>query len=160
MPDNGSHLLRDAQFPDDREAILQIWREFVASPSVSLAHQNNEAEFAALPGKYAGPAGRVILAERAGSIDGCIAFRRVDDRICEMKRLYVRPAARGHQLGSRLVTRLIEQARGAGYREIRLDVLAEFAAARRLYHDFGFRPADPIAFNPLPGTAFLGLRLT
>jgi len=152
-------IVRDAIFPQDRDQLLAIWREFVASPRVSLAFQNNEAEFATLPGKYAMPHGRILLAEQDHRIVGCVAYRPIDATICEMKRLYVRPSARGLGLGRILIHRLIGAARSAGYREMRLDVLAEFTAAQRLYADFGFTPADPVSDNPLPGTRFLGLRL-
>ena len=101
-------IVRDAQFPQDSEEVLGIWREFVASPTVSLDFQGNEAEFASLPGKYAPPGGRVLLAVSAKAVVGCVAMRRVDDTICEMKRLYVRPAARGGGVGRMLVERLIE----------------------------------------------------
>lgn len=154
-----SPRIRPAFFPHDCADVLEIWREFVASPSVSLAFQGNEAEFAALPGKYAPPGGRILLAERGGEILGCIALRRVDDAICEMKRLYVRPAGRGLGLGRQLVERLIDEARGAGYAEMRLDVLAEFRSAQLLYRALGFAPADPVTVNPLPGALFLGLKL-
>lgn len=151
--------IRHAEFPADASALLDIWREFVASPTVSLDYQGNEAEFATLPGKYAAPGGCVLLADRGSEIDGCIAFRRVDADICEMKRLYVRPRARGRQVGRGLVEHLIAEARIVGYREMRLDVMEEFVAARALYRDFGFLPATPISFNPTPGASFLGLRL-
>lgn len=152
-------MIRHARFPADTEAVLGIWREFVASPTVSLDFQGYEAEFADLPGKYAPPDGRLIVAERLGELDGCIALRRVTAEICEMKRLYVRPRARGSGLGLQLVKRLIDEAREAGYAEMRLDALAEFEQARRIYLGLGFVPADPVSFNPLPGTAFLGLTL-
>lgn len=151
--------IRHASFPADAEAVLDIWREFVSSPSVSLDYQGYEAEFADLPGKYARPHGRLMVAERDGALDGCVALRMVSAEICEMKRLYVRPRARGLRIGHRLVTRLIEEARDAGYAEMRLDVLAEFEQARALYRSLGFVAADPVSFNPLPGTDFLGLRL-
>ena len=154
-----SSAVRQARFPEDTPALLAIWREFVASPSVSLDYQGNETEFADLPGKYAPPAGRVLVADGDGALAGCVAFRRVDSAICEMKRLYVRPSARGTGLGRRLVEHLLAEARDAGYDEMRLDVLEEFAHARTLYADLGFAPADPVSFNPLPGTDFLGLRL-
>ena len=92
-------------------------------------------------------------------IDGCIAYRAVSASLCEMKRLYVRPHARGKNLGRELVARLITEARATGYLEMRLDVLEEFASARRLYEDFGFAPAEPVSYNPVPGAAFLSLRL-
>jgi len=152
-------FIRPALFPDDRDAALSIWREFVASPSVSLDYQGNEAEFAALPGKYAPPQGRLLLADADSSIMGCIALRKVDDAICEMKKLYVRPAARGFGLGVRLIERLIAEARTAGYAEMRLDVLPEFVRARQIYAEFGFTPSDPVSFNPVPGAEFLGLSL-
>ena len=152
--------IRNAQFPQDRESVLDIWREYIASPTVSLEFQGNEAEFADLPGKYAPPGGRLLLAASpAGEIVGCAAMRRVDATICEMKRLYVRPSARGLGLGRILVEHLIGEARRAGYKEMRLDVLGEFERAQQLYRDLGFRNADPISFNPVPGTKFLGLPL-
>jgi len=152
--------IRPAHYPQDAAAVLSILREFVASPSVSLAHQNSEAEFAALPGYYAPPEGRLLLAEGDdGAILGIVALRKITPEICEMKRLYVRPAGRGLGLGRQLIARLLAEAREAGYAEIRLDVLAEFTFAQRLYAEFGFAPADPVSFNPLPGTRFLGLAL-
>lgn len=152
-------LVRRAIFPDDNPAVLDIWREFIANSPVDLDYQGNEAEFATFPGKYAAPGGCVLLAERDGRIDGCIAFRAVDADICEMKRLYVRPHARGEHLGRTLAEQLIAEARIAGYREMRLDVQQRSVAARRLYRALGFVPADPISFNPVPGASFLGLHL-
>jgi len=151
--------IRDASFPADTAAVLDIWREYVASPSVSLCYQGYEAEFADIPGKYAPPQGRLIVAEGPDGLDGCIALRRVDAAICEMKRLYVRPRARGLGIGHRLIARLIEEATDAGYAEMRLDVLAEFEAAQKLYRELGFVNADPVSFNPVPGAVFLGLKL-
>ncbi len=152
-------IIRQAIFPADTASVLGIWREFVASPSVSLAHQNNQAEFDDIPGKYPPPRGCILPADRDGEIDGCVSLKPVDGGICEMKRLYVRPRARGGRIGFGLVERLIGEARAIGYAEMRLDVLEEFAQAKRLYAGFGFVPAEPVSFNPLPGTQFLGLRL-
>ena len=152
-------VVRQAQFPEDASAVLEIWREFIASPSVSLDYQGYEAEFADFPGKYAPPDGRLLVGESDRGIAGCVAFRQVSHSICEMKRLYVRPSARGAGLGRRLVKHLLAEAMEAGYKEMRLDVLEEFRHAQKLYAELGFTPADPVSFNPLPGTAFLGLSL-
>lgn len=149
-------IIRHAVFPDDIASVLSIWREFIANSPVDLGYQGNDSEFANLPGKYAAPKGCVLLADRNGEIDGCIALREVSTAICEMKRLYVRPSARGSNLGHKLVERLIAEARGAGYREMRLDVQEKSVSARRLYAAFGFVPAEPISFNPVPGASFLG----
>jgi hypothetical protein len=91
-------IIRHAIFPDDTASVLSIWREFIANSPVNLDYQGNEAEFANLPGKYATPQGCVLLADRDNEIEGCIAFREVNSEICEMKRLYVRPHARGRHL--------------------------------------------------------------
>ncbi|NML13091.1 GNAT family N-acetyltransferase [Sphingobium sp. AR-3-1] len=152
-------IIRKAEFPADGPAVLSIWREFIANSPVNLDYQNNDAEFANFADKYAAPKGCVLLADQSGEIEGCIAMRQVTADICEMKRLYVRPSARGSHLGRALVERLIAEARHAGYREMRLDVQAKFVAARKLYADFGFVPAEPISFNPVPGASFLGLHL-
>ena len=152
-------IIRPARFPDDTASVLGIWREFIARSPVNLDYQGNDAEFAALPSKYAAPKGCVLLADRGGEIDGCIALRQVSTDICEMKRLYVRPHARGRHLGHALVERLIAEARSAGYREMRLDVMEKLTAARALYAAIGFAPAEPISFNPVPGASFLGLDL-
>jgi GNAT superfamily N-acetyltransferase len=152
-------VVRHARFPEDTHAVLEIWREFVSSPSVSLDYQGYEAEFADIPGKYAPPEGRLLLAERDGGIAGCVSLRRISGTLCEMKRLYVRPSARHAGLGRQMVECLIAEAKEAGYQEMRLDVLEEFKQARKLYAELGFIPADPVSFNPLPGTEFLGLSL-
>jgi putative acetyltransferase len=151
--------IRRAEFPADGAVVLNIWREFIASSPVNLDYQNNEVEFATFTEKYAPPGGCVLIAEADDDVVGCVAMRPVTPTICEMKRLYVRPAARGGNLGRALAERLIAEAREAGYREMRLDVQAKFTAARRLYAALGFVPAEPVAFNPVPGAAFLGLHL-
>src|SRR3546814_996594 len=133
--------------------------EFIANSPVNLDYQNNDAEFANLPGKYAAPKGCVLLADREGEIEGCVAMRQVTHEICEMKRLYVRPQAQGRHLGRALAERLIEEARTVGYSEMRLDVQAKFVPARKLYETLGFVAAEPISFNPVPGASFLGLHL-
>jgi putative acetyltransferase len=151
--------IEQARFPEDTAALLDIWREYVASPQTSLAYQDNETEFAALPGKYAPPDGCVLIGWRDNKAVATISYRRIDRQICEMKRLYVRPVMRGHGLGRILVEALITAARNAGYSEMRLDVLDEFAAAQKLYAELGFVEAAPVTFNPTPGTRFLGLTL-
>jgi GNAT superfamily N-acetyltransferase len=152
--------IKPAKFPDDLEHVIAILSEYVASPSVSLAFQNYEAEFAALPGKYAAPDGRLLLAWKGPAVVGCAALRRVDASTCEMKRVYVRPDARGESLGRRLIERILDEARAAGYARICLDVLPEFSAAQRIYESLGFQPAAPVTFNPVPGTKYLALDLS
>jgi putative acetyltransferase len=152
-------IIRHAKFPKDAAAVIDIFEEYVLSPVASLDYQNYETEFANLPGSYKPPDGMLLLAECGPNIVGCIAYRKVSDTICEMKRLYVRPPSRGTGIGQRLVERLLIEAAAAGYLEVRLDVLGEFKHAQRLYKKLGFVPADAVSFNPVPGTLFLGLLL-
>ncbi|OZI74815.1 GNAT family N-acetyltransferase [Bordetella genomosp. 12] len=148
--------IQGARFPQDRDALIAIIREYISSTRVSLEYQHYEEERDGLPGKYAAPRGLMLLAWNAGVVVGCGGFREVDATTCEMKRVYVRPEARGRQLGRQLMERLLQEARAAGYRRICLDVLPEFLAAQYLYESLGFRETKPVTQNPVPGSRFLG----
>lgn len=152
-------IIEQAFFPKDHDDVLAIFREYVKSPTASLDFQEYEAEFAVLPGPYAPPQGRLLLAREGHAVYGCAALRRVDEATCEMKRVYVRPAARGKNLGRLLVEAVLAKAKAIGYSRICLDVLPEFTAAQQLYASLGFEPAPPVSFNPVPGTKFLALAL-
>lgn len=152
-------IIRQALFPTEREDVISIFREYVSSPTVNLGFQEYEAEFAGLPGKYEAPQGRLLLAREGDTVLGCAALRSVDESTCEMKRVYVRPAARGRNLGRLLVEAILSEAKLAGYSRICLDVLPEFTAAQALYESMGFEHAEPVSFNPVPGTKFLALAL-
>lgn len=152
-------VIRSANFPKNASAVCAIFREYVGSATANLDFQDYEAEFATLPGKYAAPDGRLLPARDNDPVLGCAALRRVDGSNCEIKRVYVRPTARGTGLGRQLVERVLREAKVAGYSRICLDVLPEFIAARQLYAPLGFVPAGPASFNPAPGTRFLALDL-
>lgn len=151
--------IKTACFPEDHGHVVDIFREYVTSPKADLGFQDFEAEFTSLPGKYATPDGCVLLAWNGDAVVGCAALRRIDERTGELKRVYVRPVARGKNLGRRLVVDALEAARRFGYAHICLDVLPEFTAAQQLYRSLGFRPSAPVSFNPIPGTQFLALEL-
>jgi len=153
------HDIHHAQFPTDLEAVVGIFREYVTSPTVDLGFQDYELEFATLPGAYAAPDGCLLLARSGEAVVGCAALRRVDDITAEMKRVYLRPVARGTGLGRLLVTAVLTEARRLGYQRVCLDVLPEFTSAQALYRSLGFVPAAPVSFNPVPGTQCLALTL-
>jgi putative acetyltransferase len=117
-------LIRQALFPTEQDDVVSIFREYVTSPTANLDFQEYEAEFAGLHGQYAAPTGRLLLSRENDTVLGCAALRRVDESTCEMKRVYVRPAARGKGLGRRLVEAILSEAKLAGYSRLCLDVLS------------------------------------
>jgi ribosomal protein S18 acetylase RimI-like enzyme len=151
--------IRDAALPDEVPVVRQLFREYAAGVGSDLCFRGFEAELAGLPGPYAPPRGRLLLAWNGTHAAGCVALQPVDDDACEMKRLFVRPEARGSRLGRRLAQRLCDEARVAGYRRIRLETLPAMAAAIRLYASLGFRPVAPYAAQPVAGALHFGLDL-
>jgi putative acetyltransferase len=139
----------------DLDEIRTMLREYAAWLEVDLCFQNFEEELRGLPGDYAPPRGRLLIAEGAG----CVALRPIDEEICEMKRLFVRPDHRGSGLGRRLVSAIISEARAIGYRRMRLDTMPKMDRAQGLYASLGFREIAPYRFNPELGTRFLELEL-
>jgi GNAT superfamily N-acetyltransferase len=151
--------IRSAELPRDLNDARSLFREHAESLSVDLRFQDFEAELAGLPGKYKPPKGRLLLAWSGTDAVGCVALRPVEGVACEMKRLFVRPDARGEQLGRRLAKRICQEARSAGYSRMCLDTLPTMAAAINLYQALGFKPVEPYVFNPVPGAIFLALEL-
>lgn len=148
-----------AVFPDDLQDVLDLYREYVSSTSVDLSFQGNEQEFGQLSEKYSSEESKIFLLKKDGKSVGCAAFRRLDEAVCEMKRVYIRPGARGSNQGAKLVDKVLQEAVLSGYKKICLDVLPEFKAALKLYRSYGFIEHPPITNNPVPGTHFLGLNL-
>jgi len=148
-----------ARFPEDLGTVRMLFREYALGIGIDLAFQGFEAELDALPGKYRPPAGRLLIARRDANVFGCVALRPLTHGDCEMKRLYVRSAARGDALGRALAERICAEAREAGYSRICLDTLSSMTAALRLYASLGFRDIEPYVFNPIPDARFLALQL-
>lgn len=149
-----------AETAEDIEQASRLFREYESWLDVDLCFQSFEAELAALPGKYAQPGGRLLLAKEDEKTAGCVALRKIDVEICEMKRLFVRREFRGSGLGKKLAETLIEEARAIGYRKMRLDTLSDkMPAAVRLYHALGFREIPPYYDSPIASTVYLELEL-
>lgn len=145
----------DARVEDARALLL----EYAESLDVDLSFQNFEQELADFPAGYLPPTGSLMLATHAEALAGSIAMRGLDDRVCEMKRLYVRPAFRGLGIGHALVVAVIESAKTIGYRHMRLDTLPGMNDAQRLYETLGFREIGAYYENPVAGTRYLELDL-
>ncbi|MBL8831850.1 MAG: GNAT family N-acetyltransferase [Rhodospirillales bacterium] len=152
--------LRYAEGAADMDTVRTLFREYQQGLGVSLCFQDFDAELAGLPGKYAGPQGCILLAEADGRPAGVVALRSLDgDTVAEMKRLYVRPAARGLGLGRRLAASIVDEARKRGYARMRLDTLPKLSEAIALYATMGFVEIAPYYGNPLPGVRFYELKL-
>jgi putative acetyltransferase len=136
-----------------------LFEEYAASLGIDLCFQGFAEELAGLPGAYAPPEGRLLLAVHDEEIAGCVALRRLEPGVCEMKRLYVRPAFRSLGIGRGLADRIVQEAGDAGYRLMRLDSLPSMVGARALYRGLGFRDIPPYRDNPIDGAVFLELQL-
>jgi putative acetyltransferase len=148
-----------ALFAVARSLIQEYGAEISASMSADLCFQNFAAELENLPAMYGPPFGCLLLAGRDDEWVGCCGLRRFSDEVCEMKRLYVKPSARGVALGRRLIERLLPTACALGYQRMVLDTLVDMNAAQALYRSFGFRPTQPYYLNPIPGASYMELDL-
>lgn len=152
----GMITIRHAEAAEDMEIIRRLFREYEAWTKTDLCFQGFEEELATLPGKYARPGGRLLIAEYHGSTAGCVALRPLQDEICEMKRLFVRENFRRSGIGRYLITEIIEEAKKSGYKKIRLDTRAsKMQAAVAIYRDFGFYEIPPYYENPLPDVIYM-----
>ncbi len=142
---------------EDLNAVRGLFREYEASLPFDLSFQNFEQELASLPGRYAPPSGRLLLARCDGAFVGCVALRQIGDGLCEMKRLFVQPAFQGKGIGKALAQAIIEEARRIGYKRMRLDTVLE--PAKSLYRSLGFREIPPYQQVPVAGVVFMELEL-
>ena len=142
------------------EEAARLFKEYADSLEISLDFQNFDEELAALPGCYAPPEGCILLATWQGQIAGCVALRKLEDGVCEMKRLYTRPAFRGKKIGVALAEAVIEEARRLGYQRMRLDTLKSMVQARTLYKSLGFYEIAAYCYNPFEDAVFMELKLS
>ena len=149
-----------AKTSTDLQHVRELFAEYVEWLGINLCFQNYEKELAELPGDYAPPTGRLLMAYAGETVAGCIALRSIGDGVCEMKRLYVRPAFRGERLGWKLVELILDEARKIGYERIQLDTLpGKMDRAIAMYRTLGFKDIDPYYHNPVTGAAFMELVL-
>ncbi len=152
--------IRQARTKTEIEEVRRLFREYESFLDVDLCFQSFEEELAGLPGKYTPPDGGLLIAVDGERTVGCVAVRRLIPEICEMKRLYVKPEARGTGLGRTLARQIVETAKGIGYSKMRLDTLDKLRTARRIYTFMGFKETIPYYENPIPGVVYMELALS
>jgi GNAT superfamily N-acetyltransferase len=151
-----THAQSPAQIAQARELFL----EYAESLGFSLCFQSFDKELAELPGDYAPPDGRLLLAEYEGQLAGCVALHKLELKTCEMKRLYLRPQFRGKGVGRRLAETVISEARAIGYEHMRLDTVESMMKdAVAMYRRFGFKEIAPYRANPIAGAMYMELEL-
>jgi putative acetyltransferase len=153
-------MIVQAQSPTQIAQVRELFLEYAQSLGFSLCFQNFDQELAGLPGDYAPPEGRLLLANSDGEPAGCVALHRLTEEICEMKRLYLRPRFRGKGAGRALAETVIAQAQTQGYRRMRLDTVEPVMKdAVKLYRQLGFEEIAPYRPNPVAGALYMELLL-
>ena len=152
-------IIVQAESQDDINQARELFKEYAASLGADLCFQDFEKELANLPGVYAPPEGRLLLALFGTQAAGCVALRKIAEGVCEMKRLYIQAEFRGRGIGRRLAVAILEEARKMGYNRMRLDTLPFMKEATALYRSLGFQPISPYRHNPIEGALFMELDL-
>jgi GNAT superfamily N-acetyltransferase len=152
--------LAEAHAPGDMAKVRRLFRAYAEWLEVDLCFQDFERELAQLPGAYAPPSGRLLIARVGDELAGCVGLRALETGVCEMKRLWVEPGFAGRGIGRALAEGIVAAARQIGYRRMRLDTIpARMPAAQHLYASLGFREIPAYYHNPLAGVAMLELEL-
>lgn len=144
---------------DELLSVRALFEAYAASLNFDLCFQGFKEELANLPGNYAPPEGRLLLALHSNEAAGCVALQEFEEGICEMKRLYVKPRFRGLGIGRTLAETIISEARKIGYKRMCLDTVPSMREAHLLYQSMGFKDVEPYRYNPIPGTRFMELAL-
>jgi GNAT superfamily N-acetyltransferase len=153
--------MTQASSPAQIALVRELFLEYAKSLGFSLCFQSFDQELEGLPGGYSPPDGRLLIADYEGEVAGCVALHKLEPGICEMKRLYLRPAFRGKGLGRRLAETILNEARSIGYQRLRLDTVERVMRdAVELYRALGFREIAPYRANPMEGTLYMELVLS
>lgn len=156
--ENGPKIV-EALSEEHLATVRKLFLEYESSLPFDLDFQNFDEEISHLPGEYSRPVGCILVAFVGEGAAGCVALRKFEAKICEMKRLYVRPAFRGKGLGRKLAGEVITEAKKIGYRKMRLDTVSSMTEAIGLYKSFGFREIPQYRVNPLPDAIFFEMEL-
>ena len=150
-----AYIIKKATTTTDFENGKRLFIQYLQSLSFEITFQDVDRELAEIHIEYNLPTGVLLLAYDGDNPIACAGVRKIDGQICELKRMFVDPAYRGHQLGQRILQQSLDESRSLGYRYLRLDTVPEMQAAIKLYHAAGFYAIEPYRFNPMPGAIFM-----
>lgn len=150
----------EASSEHDLNTVKSLFAEYVSSLGYELNFDHFDRDIKELPGKYAPPDGRLLLAECDDDVAGCVAMRKIDNDVCEMKRLWVRPFFRGEDIGRALAEKLIDEARSIGYKKMLLDTISTMTEALTLYKSLGFKETEPYYDSPVEEAVYFEKDLT
>ena len=151
--------ITSAQSDEQIDSIRLLFLEYAQSLNFDLCFQSFDEELTGLPGDYAPPEGRLLLALYNEKAVGCVGLRKVAGGVCEMKRLWVRPEFRGRKIGRKLADAIISEARTIGYRIMKLDTVDSMKAAMAMYKSMGFSETSAYRYNPIEGARYMELKL-
>lgn len=155
MSNGNPFIIKKAATTTDFENGRQLFLQYIKSLSFELSFQDVDRELEEIHLEYNAPTGVLLLVYDGDKAIACAGVRKIDDNISELKRMFVDPAYRGHQLGQQLLQLSLDEARVLGYKAIRLDTVPEMQAAIKLYTAAGFYPIEPYRFNPMPGAIYM-----
>jgi ribosomal protein S18 acetylase RimI-like enzyme len=160
LAEKREYEITEAKSPEEIAAAKSLFLEYQKWLNVDLCFQDFDNELATLPGKYASPDGRLYLVKSGDEYTGCVGLRKIEDGVCEMKRLYIKLEHQGHGLGKKLIELIIKDAKSIGYKKMRLDTIKEkMPNAVDLYEKRGFKKIDAYYGNPDPHTLYMELDL-
>jgi putative acetyltransferase len=152
-------LILSAETGKNLKLVRTLFKEYAESLDFDLDFQDFREELNNLPGQYASPSGRLLIAMYGDKPAGCIALRKLNRGVCEMKRLYIKPQFRGLGIGRALTEAIIDEAKRIQYARMRLDTVPSMKEARALYVSLGFKEIKPYRYNPIEGSQFMELSL-
>ena len=152
-------IVKIVETDEELNGVRNLLEEYGELRQHDAALGDYKKELAELPGKYSPPEGILLLASWEGAAAGCVAYRKIGEGICEMKRMYVSPRFRQKGIGAALIKHLLEAARNEAYLLMRLDTHPWMESAQKLYQSFGFQEVEAYHYNPTPGIRFFELRL-
>lgn len=154
MIESSIHLIRAASEKEFEDGKI-LFQQYAQSLHFDLGFQQFDKELDTIATKYNTPEGALILAYDAEKPIACIAVRRLEEQVAELKRMFVNPAYRGRQLGQRLLAEALAEAKNLQYWSIRLDTVPDMQSAIKLYQAFGFVEIEPYRYNPMPGAIYM-----